>query len=322
MRLYDDVRDSVVYLGFPRAGHEGMLDAEGTGFLVSYTGHGDYIVSAAHVAKVLEGVPFGVRLNDKQDRARVEHVDEVKWWYHPDTTVDVAVMEYMPPPWAKTSPWIARWFISDFKRETKDIGAGDLAYIVGMYHYLPGTTKNIPIVHTGHLAMMAERIPAKDWRAADPDKAAPIEIEGFLVEAQTLEGLSGSPVFVRRSIHAMVEIPDLQQTPVNVWWHGSLWCLGLWHGAWYGEPTKEKRIRRTGPVKVPAGMGVVIPAQKILDVLNRPELVAKRSAADANEKMMRALETSSSSTGAITAKVLATRPLPRKKSAVRRVKPK
>src|SRR5438477_8756683 len=100
VRLYDDVRNCVVYLGFPRAGHETALDAEGTGFLVSYTGYGDYVVTAAHVAKALEDAPFGIRLNDRQGHARVVHVDKVKWWYHPDTTVDVAVMEYVPPEWA------------------------------------------------------------------------------------------------------------------------------------------------------------------------------------------------------------------------------
>ncbi len=156
-----------MYLGFPRVGEEPALDAVGTGFLVSYTDAGDYLVTAAHVAKKLDGAPFGVRLNDKTGKARIDHRDGALWWYHPDTTVDVALVEYAPPEWANTSPWIARWFMSDFKRGSKNIGAGDLVYIVGMYHFSPGTARNVPIVHTGHLAMMAdgEKIPAKDWRA-------------------------------------------------------------------------------------------------------------------------------------------------------------
>lgn len=275
MRIYDDIQKTVVYLGIPIAGEPTAIEAHATGFVVDCDGQ-LYIVTAAHVAEHLGDGGFAARLNDKDCAGRVVHIDHAHWWRHPqEDNVDVAVVEFDPPEWADVSPFIPKWFLTAFKRETKDIGAGDLAHIVGLYHFVPGTKKITPIVHTGHIAMMDddELLDARDWRSATPKRLA---MQGYLVEAQTLDGLSGAPVFVRRSISAKVHVPDIDPNPLGVWWTGSLWLLGLWHGAWFGEPEAGKGINRRGSVKVPVGMGVVVPAIKILEVLQHPGLVARR----------------------------------------------
>lgn len=270
VRLSDDVHDTVVYLGFPNAGTE-AFDVRATGFLFRHESK-TYIVTAAHVAKNFEDVPFGVRLNNLNGLAQVERLESVIWHLHQDSTVDVAVMEFEIPDWSPAGCWESKYSITPNKLVTKGIGAGDLAYIVGWFNRLGGERRNRPIVHTGHIAMMAdgESIPSKDWRTADKN-APQIGIEGYLIEASTLDGLSGSPVFVRRSIQTEVAVPHLDSNPLKVWWHGSVWLLGLWHGAWVGTSTDTENERVNG-LRVPAGMGICIPAAKIIELLNQPEL--------------------------------------------------
>jgi hypothetical protein len=251
----------------------------GTGFFVQHEGT-IYVVTAGHVAKALEDAPFAIRLNDKNEKARIIKIDSAKWWYHPtDSSIDIALFPIEIPEWALISPWVPRWFMTEERRTTTNVGAGDLAYIVGMYFYVPGTKKNIPIVHTGHIAMMNEEepIPTTDWRVANSAKAPSIHLNGYLVEAETFEGLSGSPVFVRRSVEGEGYGDVNEKTRLVA--YGALWMMGLWHGAWYGDPAEAKKLPTTG--RVPVGIGIVIPASKIIDVLETEELKQMRN--DAKE---------------------------------------
>jgi ApbE superfamily uncharacterized protein (UPF0280 family) len=54
--------------------------------------------------------------------------------------------------------------------------------------------------------------------------------------------------------------------------------LGLWQGSWSEKPSKtlakDKNLKKDQ--KVPVGMGVVVPANKIAETLNQPELVMAR----------------------------------------------
>ena len=84
------------------------------------------------------------------------------------------------------------------QENVEEVEVDDLCYTVGLWRVLEGKERNLPIVHTGHLARLAgeERIPIKDPRQPDGVVLA----HGYLVEAQTLSGLSGAPVFIRRSV--------------------------------------------------------------------------------------------------------------------------
>jgi hypothetical protein len=268
MRLNDEVLKLVVYLGWPGVLKGGeVFDVEGSGFLLD-SGGTKFVVTAAHVARTLDS-PFGIRMNNKEGRAQTDHVQEPNWIFHPTNPLaDVAVMKYEPPEWADVDYWIPKWSITDFKRRTKNIGPGDLAYIVGAYYFLPGEKTVTPIVHTGHIAMMSdEPIPMQDWRAPEPEKADPIETYGYLIEAQTLPTLSGSPVFVRRSVGTKQIVNGHNEgAPLKVWLHGSLWLLGLWQGTWFADPSAALKLRGR-PLKVNVGMGVTVPAVQLLATL-------------------------------------------------------
>lgn len=216
--------------------------------------------------------------------------DGVTWYEHPtDTTVDVAVFPYTPPEWARANAFPTGSVLTDFKKQTKKIGPGDIAYVVGIFKLLPGAKRNNPVVHVGHLASFAEgeAIPTFDWRC-NKKPCPELKINGYIVQVDTMPQASGSPVFVRRSFPITAPDPDakpqliegtnLQQVPVlrgEV--YGSTWLLGLWHGAWTDDLSKMLALPQ-GSVNLGMGMGVTIPAPRILEVLNQPELMAMRQA--------------------------------------------
>ena len=69
VRLSENVRKTIVYLGHEIPGAEGEIHPSGTGFIVT-NGEpgGTYLVTAAHVALDLEDQPFDIRLNQKGQR--------------------------------------------------------------------------------------------------------------------------------------------------------------------------------------------------------------------------------------------------------------
>lgn len=285
VRLNDSFLRCIVYLGWPIAGTEDEIDPVGTGFLVIHDEQ-IYVVTAAHVALRFNDVPFGIRLNKAADGSgKVEHIASGKWYFHPDDKVDVAVLPYTPPPWARANAFPTRSMISEFKKETKEIGPGDQAYVVGIFKLLPGVKKNNPVVHTGHVASMAdgEDIETLDWRstAKEPPR---LKINGYIVQVHTMPQASGSPVFVRRSLLGYTaytftknETEDQRAQRLVSGIYGSVWLLGLWHGAWTDDLAKYLRIAKD-TVTLGMGMGITIPAPRIIETLDQSELKSMRQA--------------------------------------------
>ena len=260
----------MVFFGLPRGQ---KVEYGGTGFLVVHKDGGydfPYLVTARHVAKGLDGAVL--RANTKDGGSGEMDIVVGRWYCHPDQSpnkfVDVALAEF-----ALGEEFDCRYFPSDSllsneKRKNKNIGAGDLVQIVGLFRPLAGERENLVVVHSGSLALVPEEgetIPIEDAGVTK-------YVEGYLVEAQTLKGLSGSPVFVRRTVSAKPMKPE--ESPISPKAHGAVWLLGLYQGAWPGKPDKVLAEDRdfNGTVRVPVGMGIVCPASKIWDILEMDEL--------------------------------------------------
>ncbi len=289
MRFSEDVRKSVVYLGFEKSGTDDEISTTGTGFLVS-TGEpgGTYLVTAGHVALDLEDVAFDIRLNQRyqfsdgesKPQGRLHHIDQAKWFFHTtDDTVDIAVMPFEAPEWADVYWWPWRASVSEFKLHSKNIGAGDFAYVVGILPILQGKKRNMPAVHTGHVVLMPdqEKVSIVDWRqkSSSYGKTKFMEADAYLVQANALSGSSGSPVFVRRSLTTKLDLPELDKNSLNVAIPGSLWFLGIWRGAWFGDAPTGANVPALR--QVPFGLGTVVPAIQLGEVLNHPELQKMRA---------------------------------------------
>lgn len=143
-----------------------------------------------------------------------------------------------------------------------------------------GAKKNFPIVHTGHIAALPdkdERIPVIDRATGKISK-----VLGYLVEAQTLEGLSGSPAFVRDIVRVPQDLPSGFETVshrLTAEAYGEISLLGIYQGSWDGRPGEilaADRNLNDDKFRVPIGMGIVIPAAKIFEVLDMPKLKKMR----------------------------------------------
>jgi len=236
-----------------------------------------YLVTARHVAKKVQ--PHGdvvVRVNKKGEDAVNFTVGDIYWAYHTDESVDVAVT---PCHIDQNEFDVAYYNLADLVRPSAApfrVQCGDPICIVGLFHWHSGSGRNTPIVHSGNIALLPdprEKIPIKDRIAGQLQM-----VEAYLVEAQTFEGLSGAPVFQREMVAMRNLYPDHNGGPPIVATGAQL--LGVYAGAWEGEPSAPLASDRNwGPDKrIPAGMGIVVPGERILEVvMNDPELKKYRA---------------------------------------------
>jgi hypothetical protein len=163
---------------------------------------------------------------------------------------------------------------SFIKREDIDgdrIGLGDEVFMPGLFHLTQGGGKrNVPIIRQGTLAIV-------------PDDPVYLEVgrdkgfcEAYLIEARSIGGLSGSPVIVRRTKSIVCEADGTSEKVHGV---GALpYFMGLAHGHW---DVKESQLNSQTIIPdsqrgVNLGIAIVVPAHKVLEVINHPDLVAMR----------------------------------------------
>jgi len=286
MRVNEIARRSVVFFGVP--GPDG-IGYGGTGFMLCDEEQGILIpllVTCRHVARELEkysDTGFYIRANKLDGEAEDIPVTSIIWSYHPDPTVDLAAAtfglsntRYDTIYWPLKDPAygpmdrIARYGGPD------DVLCGDPISIIGLFRLHAGKRRNVPVVHNGHIAALPN--PNEPIPVQDRSTKTIIHSEAYLVEAQTLEGLSGSPVFTMEALQLGSFNPVRGALPAS---YGALVLLGLYIGAWDGRPgeilAKDRNL--SGGLRVPIGMGTVVPAYKIVELVRTDKaLLAERRA--------------------------------------------
>jgi len=275
VQITDDARRAVVFFGKPSP-PDGEIKYGGTGFLLLDTAGENvpYLVTCRHVAKELED-DFIIRVNKRGGGSIPLEVTHQKWrWsYHPDESVDIAAT-VLP---LDASVYDVAYFnlrkliqIYDADR----VMCGGPVCLAGLFRLHAGTRRNVVIVHSGHIAAVPdphEKIPIRD-RVTDKIT----EVEAYLIEAQTLEGLSGSPVFIQE----LGFIPGLKtREGGTARAYGDVKLLGIYQAAWDGEPGTILAADRNlaGKLRVPVGMGVAVPGERIIELINNdPEFNVTR----------------------------------------------
>ena len=272
MQVPDEVRKCVTFLLYKNKKEQTIL--AGTGFFISYKidekmSFG-FLVTAKHVIvgirqRSIDGIVI-LRMNDRQGGTRMVkiHVDE--WIEHPtDSSVDIMVVPvqpqldiydflYLPSPMIATDEVIKK----------HSIGLGEDLFITGLFANHYGKKRNVPIVRVGNIASMPEeKVDTRDFGS----------IEAYLIEARSIGGLSGSPVFVNLD---PLRAGNLMFTNKGV--KGSvLYLLGIVHGHWdMIESESDGLIQDIDGGRVNMGIAIVIPAAKILEVLEQPKLAEER----------------------------------------------
>jgi hypothetical protein len=295
MRVPEDVRKCVVYLG--RLIHKGSVEEfnlAGTGFLVGVPSvrrldrmH-RYLVTAKHVSDGFFDGPFGIRINMKNGGATWVQVggEKVVWAKHPTQpeSVDASAISLNELSGEVDCRSIhVSMFLDDKTIESRDIGPGDEVFVVGIFSKMIGRTRNTPIVRIGNVAAIpdsGELIPDIKIGAYRGD------IEGYLVEMRSLGGLSGSPAFLRETLN-LTTVFDLKDPnrKVSLTGAGSIYFMGLMHGHWYIKDRDKNdvitlAVEKDHPEANIVGISVVVPAKKILEILNQPAFVEERKRGD------------------------------------------
>jgi len=267
MRVPDQIRNCVLFVGIPGD----MPDPEyrGTAFIVTVPGtqnnHFTYLVTARHVAEHLQGSEFYIRANHSNGTAvAMRGRADTIWWFHPTqkSTVDAAVTLFAPPHLNELDlTHIPIAMFADKERITESsIGVGDEVFITGLFTKVTETTRNLPIVRIGNVAMMPdEKIPFGDEY-----------IDAYLIESRSIGGLSGSPVFVRET-RTLTRKGDGYDVPVPVIHGGGLFfffgsVIGHWDLPAGFTPTKGETVNM--------GIAPIVPASKIKEIIMQPKLVA------------------------------------------------
>ena len=263
MRVPDQVLKAVLFVGLPE-----IPDPEyrGTAFIVTVPGtqsnHFAFLVTARHVAEKLEGRDFYVRANKKRGgMAELRGRADNRWWYHPTERefVDCAVGWFAPERLAEldVEHIPIALFADKEKIKAHNVGIGDEVFIAGLFTKVTETSRNIPIVRSGNVAIMPEeRIPFHGKM-----------YDAHLIESRSIGGLSGSPVFVRPTLQVQIGIengePVILNGPGKILFFGSV--VGHWEVPEGFTPTQAEAVNM--------GIAPMVPALKIKEIILQPELV-------------------------------------------------
>jgi hypothetical protein len=276
-RIPDGALSQIVYL------YPSVVDAEngsrtgGSGFLITLPSivlAGRGLLFAVTNAHVIEAGSTVVRLNTKDGKFDTFDFTDQDWILHPDKD-DIAIccMPTLDPnlhTFAEISPGT---ILKRHEIATYNIGPGDDAFVVGRFVNAQGKLRNIPSVRFGNIAQMPIE-PIEQDRVFGK-----FQQESFLVEARSISGYSGSPVFL-----VLHSAQSRQQDGLRL--HTDVFrLLGIqWGYIQDYEPVRDANgepVNAGLKVKLNTGMMGVVPAWKLADLLRRDEIVAaKRQAED------------------------------------------
>lgn len=273
MRIADIVTKSVAFVAYRHSGDATAedVDLDATAFYVGYPSSVTsshrffYFVTAKHSVSGQHGGEQVLVLNTRHGKTLLPVTS--KWYVHPtDESVDVAVIPFVPSAeydikYISTETFITADYADNYPAGT--FGLGSEVCFPGLFTFASGKKRAMPLVRHGNVAMF-------------PD--GPIQVysgfaDVYLIEARSIEGLSGSPVFIRPTIES--QVTDSAGNRITALAIGDLYCLLGMAGGHYD---KDGSINDRDSVNM--GISVVVPARRILEVLEHPELVAARTAYD------------------------------------------
>jgi Trypsin-like peptidase domain len=284
MHLGRAVHDCVVFIGFHDPNVVHGIKWVGTGFFLTYEGAG-YLVTCRHIIEPLDGTPYIVRANRSDGGATIVEADQnTKWTYHPDPNIDLAAILFQLSP---EDGHDSVYFHSDAvlaDPAKMDVDVGDVCYLIGLFRYVTGKNRNLPLVYVGNVALqsLTEKIPVYNKQKQRNEL-----VDAFLVQSHGIHGASGSPVLVRPSIGRLATggVPllgtDAKGTRILIQTQvlqNAVMLYGIYQGAWFMPPEESLRemIGAMPADSIPVGLGIVIPAARLFELMEVDELTRNR----------------------------------------------
>jgi hypothetical protein len=228
-----------------------------------------YFITARHVANDLKDREICFTFNRKGGGTiHIEHMIP-GWFVHPtDKNADVAVIQIaVNPHLYDIAPIQVKHFGLPERLKELNIGIGDEVHSIGLFSAVPGDEdKNIPIIRYGNISMMATEVQTELGFT-----------QMYLVEARSIGGMSGSPVFVRPTYgHQQARRNGPPATYFTPGTGETL--LGIAHGHWAirEEEINKSSFTHDNKRGVNYGIALVVPAIKIYETLYQPMLVSVR----------------------------------------------
>jgi hypothetical protein len=257
----------------------------GTGFFVSIPSekfpYHDYLYGVTNWHNVLQNGYSIIKLNNEDGGISIIETEPIEWEFIPRKD-DIAVIPFgdLYDEKYKITVIQTKLFATESVIRDKGIGIGDNVYMIGRFIDYDGEITNQPALRFGNISIMP--VPIKQ-------EATGYMGESYCIDLHSRTGFSGSPIFIYRTPgnnfdEKIIHLDERFQYLLGIHW-------GQFPEEWEiimkdKLPKTEKRafITKGKYVKGLSGMTCVIPAQKILDVLNLPAL--KKQRAEGDQKLM------------------------------------
>lgn len=259
-----EILKNVVFLGYKDA--NSLEHIIGSAFWIvneSYAHHPAYLVTAKHVLQDINdktnGGGMSIRYNPvASGEADWQDVCIQRWEPHPDKNIDIAYLQYAM--FGDHGCWPMDSFVTDksAKEDFKDVDLGDEVFFPGWFWPIR-TTRNVPIVRFGNIAALP----------GEPVDTKNATMPVYLVEARSIGGMSGSPVYIdvlRNRIAKEIPGGTMRVGPSR------FRLLGLVNGHFKGtekelSPDDVKKIDPQELDRLNMGIAFVTPSQIILEGL-------------------------------------------------------
>jgi hypothetical protein len=228
-----------------------------------------YAITARHVIEAVQKHTVDdkvyLRVNALAGGTNYCAIQIGEWKSHQSRNIDCAVT-----PFNLREDLVSKAIIMDYRLTGEqilqhEIGPGDDLFFPGLFIHHPGKEVNIPIVRTGTIAAMPSEVQTETQGL----------MRAYLIEARSIGGLSGSPVFLHLSGPRALRV---QENSGAGWNHFIFFGMVQGH---YGvrdilDAVEEDILvdRRTKSVNL--GIALVVPADDIDRVLEQPEMVHAR----------------------------------------------
>ncbi len=278
--------DSVFYLYRNRSDAENGANYGGTGFIVAvlsekFPDKYVYVYGVTNWHIVLRDGCSVMRLNTLDSKNDIFEFEPTEWEWIPGQD-DVAVSpEIQINIDLHAAQWVSTNLFATEERIAKNgIGVGDDVFMVGRFINHDGGPTNSPAVRFGNISVMPTPIVQPNGYRG----------RSYCIDLHSRTGYSGSPVFVFRTPGN--DLDESFRTGRISISGGFLALLGihwgqfpeLWEVTGSGELSETARqglITEGKYIKGMSGMTCVIPAYKILELLNTKKLKDKRMEGDA-----------------------------------------
>lgn len=280
--------DSTFYLYKNREDAEKGKNFGGTGFFVTvpsekYLDEIIYIYGISNWHVVLAGGCSVIRVNTLDGNVDIIEYEPTEWEWIPSKD-DIAIsplLSVLNPIRHSSNLISAEYFATDEIVKQYGINVGDDIFMLGRFMDHDGGIINLPAARFGNISVMPTEIKQPTGYMG----------KSYCIDAHSRTGFSGSPVFVYRTIGS-----DLNEAHQTGWpsFSGFCYLLGIHWGQfpeeWEVKEIKlnEKRaffesrsiITEGAYIEGYSGMTCVIPAQKIMDLINLPEVKKERNKGD------------------------------------------